>query len=98
VRAIHVHVVHELLVVGRVEDEGEVDQGIGAGALQDGPHGVAVAHVHALELRLGPVCRGRSEVADDDPLGLLAAGQQVHEPRADVPGPAGDQVAHGGGD
>jgi hypothetical protein len=50
VRAVDVDVVHEALVVNGVEDEREVDERVGPGALDHGVHGPAIPHVHALEL------------------------------------------------
>jgi hypothetical protein len=96
VGAVHVHVVHEALVVDRVEDEREVDQHVGVRPLERRVHGAAVAHVHALVLGLRPVAAPRRrDVRYDDLLGVLAAGEQLDETRADVARAAGDQVAHG---
>jgi hypothetical protein len=98
VRAVHVHVVHEVLVVGGIQDEGEMHERVRARALEDRPHRLAVAHVHALELRLRPVGRRWREVADHDPLGVLAARQELDETGADVAGSPGDHVAHAAAD
>ena len=58
--------------------------------------GGGVAHVKALVRDLGPERGRRANVGDHDPLGLLTLGEPLDQPRADVSGAAGDQVAHAG--
>jgi hypothetical protein len=64
-------------------------------ALEQLPHLGAVADVGLDELVLRPAAGRRAEIDVDDLLGLLAAGELVGQPAADVTGAACDQVPHG---
>ena len=91
-----VDLVHRVLVVHRVEHEREVDERVGALALEQRAGSGGVADVEALVRDLWPEARRRADVGDHDALGLVALGEAVDEARADVAGAAGDQVPHGG--
>src|SRR5262249_33287380 len=83
------------LVADRVEDEGEVDEGIDLVGLQQPPDRGRVADVGADELRL-PAGRARwAHVDVDDALGRLTVAEDLDQAGAHVAPAAGDQVAHG---
>ena len=94
-RAVDVDVVHRLLVPDRVEDEGQVDERVGLDALEQGLQRGAVAHVGAMELGARVRDPRRLDVGDGDPLGVVAVGEELDQPRPDVAGAAGDHVLHG---
>jgi hypothetical protein len=70
--AVDVDLVHRALVVDRVEDEGQVDERVGALAREQLVDPAGVADVELLVAGLGPEGARRSDVADRDPLGLFA--------------------------
>ncbi len=82
--AVDVDVVHLRLVADRIEDEGEVEERVDLMPLEQLAHLVAVADVGLDELVLLPGARRRPKVDVDDLLGLLAGGELVGEPAADV--------------
>jgi hypothetical protein len=94
VAAVDVDVVHPRLVADRVEDERQMYEGVDLVPLEELLNLPALADVGLDELRLRPGTSRRAEVDVDDLLGLLATGELVREPSADVPGAPCDQVAH----
>jgi hypothetical protein len=71
-----------------------VEQRVDLMTLEQVSHLLAIADVGLDELVLLPGARRRPQVDVDDLLGLLARGQLVREPAADVSGAACDQVPH----
>ena len=90
--AVHVDVVHPVLVADRVEDEGEVHERIRALlGDQGGNAAVTDVHVHEAGARSG---HGRGADVEVHDLVFLVLDQQIGEAAADVAGPTGDQVLH----
>src|SRR5687767_5949240 len=90
--AVHVDVVHPVLVADRVEDEGEVHERIRALlGDQGGNAAITDAHVHEAGARSG---HGRGADVEVHDLVFLVLDQQIGEAAADVAGPTRDQVLH----
>jgi hypothetical protein len=91
---VDVDVIHPRLVADRVEDEGQMYEGVDLVALEQLAHPVAIADVGPDELVLGPAARRRAKIDVDDLLGLLASRELVGQPPADVARASCDQVPH----
>ena len=71
-----------------------MDEDVGTVAFDHLGHAPLVAHVELLVLDARSVAARRADVADHDPLGVLALAQALDEPAADVAGTTRDEVAH----
>jgi hypothetical protein len=92
VRAVHVDVVHHVLVPDRVQHEGEVDDRVGPLALEQVAH-AAIPDVHFQEAGPRAWDRRRPDVDVHD-LVLVALDQEVGETASDIARSAGDEVFH----
>ena len=94
-RAAYVDLIHRLLVVHGVDDEGEVHERVGSLALEQAKDARAVAHVDLLIGDLWSKLAGRTHVGDRHLVRVLALEQVLEEAGPDIARAACDQVPHG---